>query len=444
MVSASAPLWTSPFTPEPIRAVVHVPGSKSMTNRALVLAALANRPSRVSGALRSRDTNLMIAALQALGVKINDVSTSHGSPNTELLVEPAPLTGTTIDCGLAGTLMRFLPPVAALADGTVFFDGDLQARTRPMSAVLDGLRALGVRIDGDRLPFHVHGTSHVAGGTVEIDASDSSQFVSGLLLTAARFDKPLQLRHTGTVLPSQPHINMTVNMVREAGVEVDTSERHTWVVQPGPIQGRHWLIEPDLSNATPFLAAAAVTGGTVRVPHWPARTTQAGDAIRGILSHMGADIELVARADTLDLVATGPDRGGLRGIDIDMSDIGELTPTVAALAALATTPSYLRGIAHLRGHETNRLKALSTEINALGGNCRETADGLVITPAPLHGGVWHSYHDHRMATAGAIIGLVVEGVQVENIGTTAKTLPGFDTMWLAMVNGDPHPEEHRG
>ncbi|WP_151529473.1 MULTISPECIES: 3-phosphoshikimate 1-carboxyvinyltransferase [Corynebacterium] len=435
MDSARMPLWDSPFVKDPVRARVHIPGSKSMTNRALILAALADGPSTISGALRSRDTDLMIGALKALGVSISDISPSHGSPNIELRVQPQPLSGTTIDCGLAGTLMRFVPSVAALADGTVFFDGDAQARTRPMSAVLNGLRGLGADIDGTRLPFAVHGTGSLPGGTIAIDASGSSQFVSGLLLAAARFDNGIELRHTGTVLPSQPHIDMTIDMLREAGVEVDTSERHVWRVRPGTIRGRHWSIEPDLSNATPFLAAAAVTGGEVTIPHWPHTTTQPGDEIRSILTRMGAQAELYSRGDSHDLVVTGPSDGRLRGIDIDMSDIGELTPTVAALATLADSRSFLRGIAHLRGHETDRLEALSTEITRLGGHCEAHADGLTITPAPLHGGVWHSYHDHRMATAGAIIGLVTEGVQVENIDTTAKTLPGFDTMWAQMIAG---------
>ncbi|WKD61792.1 3-phosphoshikimate 1-carboxyvinyltransferase [Corynebacterium ciconiae DSM 44920] len=429
------PLWDSPFVKDPVRARVHIPGSKSMTNRALILAALADSPSTISGALRSRDTDLMISALADLGTSITDVSASHGSPNIELRVHPHELSGTTIDCGLAGTLMRFVPSVAALAHGTVFFDGDVQARTRPMGAVLNGLRGLGARIDGTRLPFEVHGTGSLPGGDISIDASDSSQFVSGLLLAAARFDEGIVLRHTGTVLPSQPHIDMTIAMLREAGVEVETSERHVWRVRPGTIRGRHWKIEPDLSNATPFLAAAAVSGGEVTIPQWPHTTTQPGDAIRSILTRMGAEVELHARGDGHELVVTGPARGSLRGIDMDMSDIGELTPTVAALAAVANSRSFLRGIAHLRGHETDRLEALSTEINRLGGRCEASPDGLTITPAPLHGGVWHSYHDHRMATAGAIIGLVTENVQVENIGTTAKTLPGFDTMWTQMIAG---------
>lgn len=408
----------------PIEASVTLPGSKSITNRALILAALADGPSTVRGALRSRDTDLMIGALRTLGATITE-----RDGGTTLDVTPGPLRGGEVHCGLAGTVMRFVPPVAALADGTVRFDGDEQARVRPMSTVLDALRALGAEIDGDRLPFTVHGRGAVRGGSVTIDASASSQFVSGLLLSGAAFDEGVTVRHSGEPVPSMPHIEMTVEMLRAAGVVVDTSEPDTWRVPPSTIRAVNVTVEPDLSNATPFLAAAAVTGGTVSVPLWPESTTQAGDAIRGILERMGAE---VSWADGV-LTVRGPQK--LTGIDVDLHDVGELTPTVAALAALADSPSSLRGIAHLRGHETDRLAALATEIVRLGGAVTETADGLEIEPAPLHGGIWHSYADHRMATAGAIVGLVVDGIEVEDIGTTAKTLPGFEELWLSFLSG---------
>ncbi|MCS5478664.1 3-phosphoshikimate 1-carboxyvinyltransferase [Corynebacterium sp. YIM 101645] len=421
--------WPAPTAHGPIRWTQHIPGSKSITNRAYILTALADYPSVIENALRSRDTDLMAEALRTLGTGVRD--TSEG-----VRIEPGPLHGGEVECGLAGTVMRFVPPLAALATGTVIFDGDPQARVRPMNTILDALRTLGVEITGDTLPFTVEGRGTPTGGVVEIDASGSSQFVSGLLLVAPRFTEGITVHHTGPKLPSLPHIEMTVAMLRRAGVRVDVSE-NTWKVHPGPIQGRTWHVEPDLSNATPFLAAAAVTGGTVCIPHWPLDTTQPGDVIRDILERMGCEVELVAaeQGPGHDLRVTGPDSGQLKGIHLDMSDIGELTPTVAALAALATSPSELTGIAHLRGHETNRLAALSTEINKLGGNCRELNDGLRITPTDLRGGVWHSYADHRMATAGAIIGLVVEGVQVEDVQTTSKTLPGFEHMWEDMVHG---------
>ena len=420
-------LWPAPFHPEPFTSTVLVPGSKSITNRAYVLAALASEPSTLVGALRSRDTDLMQGALEAMGVEFTlDGDTLTATPGT--------LTGGTVDCGLAGTVMRFIPAVAAFANGAVHVDGDEQARVRPVATVLDALRDAGVDVEGTALPYTVNGTGSAKGGRIEMDASKSSQFVSALLLAGARFDEGLHIVHTGDRVPSTPHIEMTVEMVRAAGVEVESSLTE-WTVRPGPIKGGTWVIEPDLSNATPFLAAAAVTGGTVSVPHWPTTTNQAGDVIRDILTNMGCEVRLSGDGTDKTLTVTGPKPGELQGIELDMGDIGELTPTVAALATQASSPSELTGIAHLRGHETDRLAALTAEITALGGQCEELDDGLRITPTALYGGTWHSYADHRMATAGAIIGLTTEGVEVEDIGTTAKTLPGFETMWTDMLHG---------
>lgn len=418
-------MWPAPFHPSPVTHTREVPGSKSMTNRAYILSALASGPSTITGALRSRDTDLMEAALQAMGTGIRrDGATIH--------VTPGPLRSAEVDCGLAGTVMRFVPPVAAFAEGPVLFDGDAHARTRPMATILEALRALGVNVTGDSLPFTVHGTGGAVGGPVDIDASGSSQFVSGLLLSAPRFERGVHIRHTGDTLPSMPHIDMTVAMLADAGVHVEAAEK-SWAVQPQEIRGTHWAIEPDLSNAAPFLAAAAVTGGEVRIPHWPERTTQPGAAMLSILERMGCEVELESDDAHHTLRARGPQPGHLLGIHLDMGDIGELAPTVAAIAACATTPSELTGIAHLRGHETDRLAALSAEINGLEGDCEELDDGLRITPTRMRGGVWHTYDDHRMATAGAIIGLVTRGVDVENIETTSKTLPGFAQMWAEVV-----------
>ncbi|RRO15184.1 3-phosphoshikimate 1-carboxyvinyltransferase [Saccharopolyspora rhizosphaerae] len=415
-------LWPAPVATGAVRATVPLPGSKSITNRALVLAALADGPSELRAPLRSRDTELMASALRSLGATITD------GPDGSWRVIPADLRGPAeVDCGLAGTVMRFVPPVAALAVGRISFDGDPQARKRPLGTVLDALRALGADITGSSLPFEVHGTGALPGGVVTIDASASSQFVSGLLLSAPRFEQGVTVRHSGPPVPSQPHIEMTVEMLRDAGVTVDTSRRHQWRVEPGPIRALDSDIEPDLSNATPFLAAAAVTGGSVTVPGWPSRTTQPGDAIREILARMGADVRL----DSDGLTVTGPDQ--LEPVEIDLRAVGELTPTVAALAALASGRSRLRGIAHLRGHETDRLAALEAELNGLGGQVQQTEDGLVIDAVPLTGGAWHSYADHRMATAGAILGLEVPGVVVEDIATTSKTIPDFPGMWTAML-----------
>lgn len=420
--------WQAPSTSTPVHATVAIPGSKSLTNRALVLAALAtpNGTSTVSGALRSRDTDLMIGALQTLGVAVDGAG-------SELTISGAisPPPDARVDCGLAGTVLRFLPPVAALGTRSVLFDGDEQARVRPIAPLLEALRGLGVDIDGDGLPFSVRGAGSVAGGTVQIDASASSQFVSGLLLSGAAFTDGLTIVHTGESVPSAPHIAMTVSMLRDAGVDVDDGVANRWHVAPGPIAARDWTIEPDLSNAVPFLAAAVVSGGSVRVSGWPQTSIQPVDDIFAILEKLGS----VVRQGGSYLEVQGALEYG--GFEVDLHDVGELTPAVAALAALASegSVSQLSGIAHLRGHETDRLAALSAEINRLGGQCEETPDGLRITAQPLHGGVWQSYADHRMATAGAIVGLRVPGVEVEDIGTTAKTLPDFPQLWAHMLGG---------
>ncbi len=432
-MSESPTLWDAPTADHPVLATVALPGSKSLTNRYLVLAALAAEPSRLRAPLRSRDTLLMAQALGALGVWVDDVP--GPSPfGEDWMVTPAALRGPArIDCGLAGTVMRFLPPVAALASGEVELDGDPRARQRPLAAVVAALRALDVPIEaapGDHLPIRIGGSGHVRGGEVEIDASASSQFVSGLLLAAARFDEGLALRHVGPPIPSQPHVTMTVEALRDVGVVVDEDpQAATWVVEPGRIGALDVQVEPDLSNAAPFIAAAALTQGEVHIPGWPQYTTQAGDAMRDVLDAMGAEVSL----DRSGLTVRGT--GELYGVDVDLHDASEIAPTVAALAALASSPSQLHGLTHIRGHETDRLAALRVGLTNLGGDVTETEDGLVIRPRSLHGGVFASYADHRIATTGAVIGLVVPGVRVEDIATTAKTLPDFPRLWADMLAG---------
>ena len=426
----SSDLWPVPRVREPVDLQVSLPGSKSLTNRALVLAAIADGPSVVRRALRSRDTTLMAAALTSLGSHV-DTSGDDWRVRPGLGVLPgAASPDVAVDCGLAGTVMRFVPPVAGLAHAAVAFDGDPHMRTRPIGAVLDALRALGVDIADDgrgALPFTVRGTGSVTGGTVVIDASASSQFVSALLLAGARYERGVDVRHDGKPVPSLPHIDMTVAMLREHGVAVDDSDANRWSVSPGPVRAVDHLIEPDLSNAAPFLALAAVSGGRVVVRDWPRSTTQAGDALREILAAMGCAVELTDQG----LDVSGPD--ALQGIDLDLHDVGELAPAVAALCAVATTPSHLRGIAHIRGHETDRLAALATELGALGADVTELDDGLSLRPATLYGGTWHTYADHRMAHAGVVVGTAVDGVQVEDVATTAKTFPDFAGFWTALL-----------
>ncbi|MCL2454708.1 MAG: 3-phosphoshikimate 1-carboxyvinyltransferase [Micrococcales bacterium] len=423
------PAWPAPTPTGALSATVVVPGSKSLSNRYLVLAALADGPSRLRGVLTSRDTALMAAALTSLGARVR-------TEGTDWVVEPGPVRGSVqVDVGLAGTVMRFLPTMAAMADGPVLFDGDPEAYARPVGPLLDALRQLGVTVDDHRaagyLPFTVHGLGEVPGGRVDVDASASSQFVSGLLLSAARFRDGLTLRHTGPTLPSLPHIEMTVATLRGAGVTVDDSRPEIWQVGPSVIAGRDVHVEPDLSNAAPFLAAALAVGGEVRVPGWPGRTTQPGAMLPEIFTAMGGDVHL--DGDVLTVRGTGQ----VHGVDLDLRAAGELAPTVAALAALGDSPTRLRGIAHLRGHETDRLTALATELTRVGCQAEQTSDGLVITPRPMRAALWRSYADHRMATAGALVGLVVPGIEVEDVATTAKTLPDFVGMWTAMLGDTP-------
>ncbi|MCQ4042874.1 3-phosphoshikimate 1-carboxyvinyltransferase [Streptantibioticus rubrisoli] len=437
-IPADTAHWPAPTASGAVDANVTVPGSKSVTNRALVLAALASEPGWLRRPLRSRDTLLMAEALRALGVGIEEVVSSSASSTAgeAWRVIPAGLHGPArVDVGNAGTVMRFLPPVAALADGPVTFDGDPRSHERPLHGVIDALRALGARIDDEgrgALPMTVHGSGSLAGGRVNVDASSSSQFISALLLSAPRFNQGVELRHTGATLPSLPHIRMTVDMLRLAGAKVDSpeggGEPNVWRVDPSALLGRDLTIEPDLSNAAPFLAAALVTGGRVTVPDWPTHTTQPGDALREIFTRMGGKYTL----DERGLTFTGT--GRIQGIDADLHEVGELTPVIAAVAALADSESVLRGIAHLRLHETDRLAALAKELNELGGDVTETEDGLRIRPRTLRGGVFHTYEDHRLATAAAVLGLVVEGVLVENVATTAKTLPDFPQLWAGMLS----------
>jgi len=421
-------LWPAPFRGrKPISSQVSIPGSKSVTNRALILAAQATSPSIIRKPLISRDSELMSAGLVALGVGIHDEG-----DNRSWKITPAPLEGPAhIDVGNAGTVMRFLPPLAALAQGEIAFDGDPRSYERPIGPVIKALEELGIEIDHQgryALPMVIRGTGVIPGGKLIIDASKSSQFLSALLLVGPSMANGITVTHNGSSLPSMPHIDMTVQMLRDFGAEVDVDKAaQSWSVKAGTLKGQDLIIEPDLSNASPFLSIAMVCGGSITIADWPQKTTQPGDYLREIFTEMGARVELTASGLTL----TGS--GSIHGIDIDLHDVGELTPSIAALAALADSPSHLRGIGHLRMHETDRLAALTREINALGGNVVEEETALHITPAPLHGGTFHTYEDHRLATAGAVIGLVTPDVLIENVATTRKTLPDFPGLWKSLV-----------
>jgi 3-phosphoshikimate 1-carboxyvinyltransferase len=417
--------WAAPEAPAPITATVVLPASKSETNRALILAALASGPSVITGGLEARDTQLMRNALRTLGVQIEEDGQQWRVTPPKSFVG-----GGAIDCGLAGTVMRFVPPVAALAEGTVRFDGDEQAYSRPMAPLLGALKLLGARVDGNgySLPFNLTGNPQLPGGDITVDASGSSQFLSGLLLAGARYAAGIDIQHIGGPIPSRPHVQMTLAMLRARGVDIDDTEPDRWVVAPGAIQPLDVTIEPDLSNAAPFLAAAAITGGTVTVPNWPATTLQPGDAIREILQHFGTRVDL--EASSLRVQGTNH----IHGVDLDLSETAELTPVVAAIAALADDTSHLRGIAHIRGHETDRLTALETELDRLGSHVKQTRDGLTIHPRILGGDLWRTYGDHRMAQAGALLGLLVPEVVLDDIDCTGKTMPEFEQLWMKMIN----------
>lgn len=463
--------WPAPLAPASSEAagknaLVHIPGSKSLTNRYLLLAALADSPSYLRAPLHSRDSALMIEALRQLGAGIELVPTnSPFGPDVKVtplnFAQPGSTQAVSIECGLAGTVMRFVPALAALLPGEFAFDGDPHARQRPMGPVLEGLRQLGVQVECEQgenaLPFVLRspGLASAEGVSeapvVRIDASTSSQFVSALLLMAPRLPQGMVLVHEGSSVPSIPHIQMTVEALRQMGIRVQEhypsqgneaeGGKYRWTVHPGSFPGFEMTIEPDLSNAGPFLAAAVVTGESVTIPHWPAPaadssagTTQVGDMWRELLPALGAQVRYAEGR----LTVTGPAQLPEGDFSFDLSAGGELAPTMAAACAFVKGRVELTGIAHLRGHETDRLAALAAEINRLGGTAHDTADSLVIEapiPATAEAApvLAHTYDDHRMATFAAIIGLRRSNVVVQNVATVAKTMPEFTAMWEDML-----------
>jgi 3-phosphoshikimate 1-carboxyvinyltransferase len=449
--------WLVPRASGPVRALVRLPGSKSMTNRALVLAALSDRPTLITGPLVARDTRLMADALRALGCRITESADGWRVEPAALGLPGGPAgprrAGIDIDVGNAGTVLRFVPPLAALTHADVTFRGDARVSKRPVGPLLAALRTLGATVPDDgtgAVPFVVRGHGSVPGGTVTLDASSSSQLVSGLLLAAARFGAGAEIRHSGPPVPSAPHIEMTVRMLRSAGVDVRAAafdERaagdstvpagtspgrlvtNSWKVLPGAISTEQIDIEPDLSNAVPFLAAALATGGEVTVADWPADSLQPAARIIELLQSMGAEVHL----GTDGLRVTGS--GLIYGVSADLSEVSELPPVLTALAALASSPSEFTGIGHLRRHESDRLAALASEIGKLGGDVTELPDGLRIRPAPLHanGVTFDSHDDHRLVMAAAVLGLVTDGMRVRNAATVGKTFPGFSRCWTQIL-----------
>ena len=424
--------YSAPVAAGAVHSTLTIPGSKSLTNRELIIAAIADGQGRLIAPLHSEDSQRMVEALRSLGVGIEEID-GDGEFGPDLLVTPGHLRGGgTVDCGQAGTVMRFIAPIAGLAAEDVHLTAHETALHRPMGAMITALRDLGVDIDDEgtwSLPFTIRGHGRIRGGRIEIDASASSQFVSGLLLAAPRFDVGLHLVHTGEHLPSLPHIDMTIESLSRRGIRIERPAVGEWLVEAGVPRAKEIAIEPDLSNAAPFLAAAMVSGGEVSITGWPLHSTQPGALLPDILQAMGAH---VGRHSGTMTVRAGD---GIRGLDLDLSAASELSPTIVGLAAFADSPTTIRGIGHIRMHETDRIAALIGNLTALGGEVQELADGLRIIPRPLHGGVWSAHHDHRIATTGALVGLRVPDVEIDDIGTTAKTLPEFTQLWERMLGG---------
>jgi 3-phosphoshikimate 1-carboxyvinyltransferase len=425
-----------------------------MTNRALVLAALADGETVIQCPLAARDTLLMRVAVERLGAEVREEGPVAGDCPRWRVRPGQPAAGrVTIEAGNAGTVLRFVPPVAALSRAVAEFRGDPRAAQRPVQPLLDALVALGANIDaggpGSGL-FTVRGQGGLPGGTVTLDASSSSQLVSGLLLAAARFAEGAEVRHSGPPVPSMPHVDMTVAMLRQAGAQIETRPAEPghshgeqsvpphWHVYPGQLAPGRIAVEPDLSNAAPFLAAALVTGGEVTIAGWPAEPVQPGRQIIGLFTRMGASCSHTP--DGLRVRGTGR----ITGIAADVREVSELVPVLAAVAALAGSPSEFRGVGHMRRHESDRLAALATEIGALGGDVRELDDGLRIQPRRLAAGgtVFGSHDDHRLVMAAAVLGLAVPGLRVGNPETVGKTFPGFCQAWSALLLGEQQAGGH--
>lgn len=444
-------IWFAPPSQGPLAATVSLPGSKSLTARALILALLSSQPSELRGLLNCRDSRLMMDGIVAVGGEISERNgiTSINPPLKTGFVgmletnhEPI-----SIYCGLSGTVMRFLPPaIFALGLGPVIFDGDPAARKRPMKPLLDALEQLGAKVtylgEAGFLPFRIEGNWQ--GGRVTVECERSSQFLSALLLAAPAAASATEILVKGHI-PSAPHVAMTLGVLERAGIHLSGPSRAevlsgkcpvspSWQIEPQQFNVENLVIEPDLTNAGPFLAAALICGGTVAIKDWPQETEQAGDYWRKLLPQMGAQEVQFRESDEASNLLSVRGDGVIKGIEIDMTDHGELVPTVAALATLADSPTRIVGIAHLRGHETDRLMALANEINRLGGNAKEGPDSLEIFPVKeLFPTPLRSYHDHRLAMFGAVVGLGVPGTGVRDMVTVSKTFPTFTQVWEDML-----------
>ena len=430
------PLPIEPL-PGPVDATVTLPGSKSITNRALVCAALADGPSVLTGVLDADDTVAMVEALRALGVDVDRTG------DAELTVGGGgPRHGAAVDARQSGTTARFVLPLLALAEGPSSLDGDEQLRARPMGPSFDALRAAGARVEEQQgaghLPVTVAGPLRAAALSLPGDAS--SQFLSGLLLSGPATSEGLELTIT-TDLVSRPYVDMTVAVMEAFGAEVDhqvSGGRDVWHVAPRPYRPSRYAIEPDASAASYAWGAAVATGGRVTVPGLSRHALQGDVAFADVLARMGAEVTWHDDAVT---VAAG---ARLVGVDVDMEPISDTVPTLAALAALAEGPTTIRGVGFIRAKESDRIAGPVAELRRCGVDAEATDDGMVIRPRPLRPATFETYRDHRMAMAFAVLGLVAPGMAVRDPGCVAKTFPGYWDLLDALRTGACPPAREPG
>jgi 3-phosphoshikimate 1-carboxyvinyltransferase len=389
----------------PPEATVALPGSKSITNRALVCAALARQPSTLTGALLADDTEAMVIALRRLGTRVEIDGTTF-SVTRRRWGEAA-----TLDARLSGTTARFLLPVLALGSGSYRLDGAPPLRARPMGPSLDALRSLGARVVGDELPVEVRGP--VLGGRVEVAGDESSQFISGLLMAGAVMPRGLEIVLT-TPLVSKPYVDLTIEVMEKFGARV-----HGLRVPFSGYTGQHYAIEPDASAASYFFAAAAITGGSVTVEGLGSGSLQGDVGFVDVLERMGAAVERTPTSITVR------GTGRLRGIDVDMADMSDTAQTLAIVATYADSPTRLTGIGFIRKKETDRIGNTVNELRKLGIEAREEPDGFVVRPGTPVAGRVETYDDHRMAMSFALLGLTAGGIEIADPGCVGKTFPGF-------------------
>ncbi len=410
---------------EPLQVALDVtvrpPGSKSITNRALLVAGLAAGTSRLSGPLRSDDTDAMRRCLQALGVEIFDTEDPWRVEGVD-----GGLTGSAaaLDAAASGTTARFITAAATLADGPSTIDGTPRMRERPIGDLVAALRAMGGEIETPLNegfpPVRVRGGG-VEGGEVTIDARRSSQFASAVLMVAPYSRTGLTLGFVDDVIVSKPYLGTTLEVMTGFGATASWAGEARVRVEPGGYRGTDYSIEADASAAAYPFAAAAVTGGVVRVEGIPPGSTQADLGLLGVLEAMGC--EVIFSDATLEV--RGPAPGELRGVDVDMTEMPDAVLALAVVAAFADRPSTIRGAGTLRIKETDRLAALEAELRRIGAGASAGPDTLTVEPASLHGALVRTYDDHRMAMAFAIAGLTVPGVVIDDPGCVTKTWPGF-------------------